>query len=133
VALSHGAAYIFDGDIDEINLMRAVTQCISRYACIPCHDHHLNSPFILFLFRHPMLRSFIEVRQGTVPHPITGDDLVWVPCEEEIPQLAQRATKMTTVSDENFNDSWKNCLEMSLNGPEFPNQGPLWRFLYTKC
>ena len=127
VALSHGAAFLFDGDIDEINLMKAVTQCISRYLSISCRNHHLNSSFILILFRHPMLRSFIEPRQGTIPHPISGDDLIWVPCEEDDPELAQRATEVRIVSDENFNDAWKNCLERSLNAPEFPSQGPLWR------
>ena len=31
VALSHGAVYVFDGNIDEIALIQAVTQCVSRY------------------------------------------------------------------------------------------------------
>ena len=74
-----------------------------------------------------MLRSFIEPRQGSAPHPITGDDLVWVPCVENNSQLAQRATKVTVVADDDFDDAWKYCFEQSLNGPEFPRQGPLWR------
>ena len=76
-----------------------------------------------------MLRSYIESKHGTSPHPITGDELVWVACSGTNEDLAKCVMSTKIVSDGDFESAWRDCFEESLNSPEFPQRGPLWRFL----
>jgi len=75
-----------------------------------------------------MLRSYIEAKRGIPPHPITGEELIWVACSETNEYLAKSVMSTKVVSDGDFEFTWRNFLEESLNSPEFPRHGPLWRF-----
>eukprot|EP01041_Mallomonas_annulata_P009435 gene9435-19597_t len=99
VSLSHGCAIVLSGSISPKDLRFAL-----EYVMV----------------RHPMLRSYISTSTSqTRPS--------WRYCEDSLQDLQNKVLNVIEVDDSDFDNVWKSELEGSLNGAEFPAQGPLWK------
>ena len=107
VALSHGAVYLLEGHVDKAALTDAIAMSVEK---------------------HPLLRAYIRANLDVPENPLTGPELVWAACEKNSAQLAKEVVSFFQVppSVTSFEMAWKEELELSLNGPSFPEMGPLW-------
>ena len=77
MALSHGAAYLLEGNFDKDVLSNAVALSIQK---------------------HPMLRSYIRANQDVPENPLTGPELVWIACDRDSDQLVKEVVSYSQLS-----------------------------------